>query len=317
MNKRLALKALASVLFVLFAISLANAQNARTWVASFGSDGNTGTGCARLLPCLTFQAALSVTNPFGEIDAVDAGDFGRVTITKSVVIDGNGFAKITGNAGGNAVGVAAGPNDVIILRGLAMTGISGAGVSTFGIQFSAGKALHVEDCQIVGFDFAGIDFEPGAALSELYVSGTAISNQFATGVSAGILLRSTAGTSTARLDSVKVERTNFGVFAANNMKVTATNTSANGNNYGFLANGGGTPAQINLVLCTASNNVVDGVLSEGALSVIRLSLSTVTVNNSFGLRALSGGAILTPTVPNNVVQGNATNGTPTGSFPLT
>lgn len=316
MNKRFALKALASVLFVLFAISLANAQNARTWVASFGLDANAPGGCTRAAPCATFQAAFSVTNSFGEIDAVDAGDFGRVTITRSVVIDGNGFAKITGNVSGNAVGVAAGANDVIVLRGLAMTGISGLGVSRSGIEFSAGKALHVEDCQIFGFDFAGIDFEPGAALSELYVSGTAISNQFATGISAGIVLKSTAGTSTARLDRVRVERTNFGVFAANNMKVTANNTSANGNNYGFLANGGGAPAEINLVLCTASNNIVAGVQSEGASSVIRLSSSTVTVNTT-GLKTLSGGSILTPTVPNNVVQGNGVNGTGTGTFPLT
>lgn len=314
MNKRLALKALASVLFVLFAISLANAQNPRTWVASGGSDVG---GCTRVAPCATFQYALSVTDALGEIDAVDSGDFGRVTIAKSVTIDGNGFAKITGNAGGNAVGINAGPNDVIVLRGLALGGVgAGGGVSTFGIQFSAGKALHVEDCQIVGFNLAGIDFEPAAAGSELYVSGTSISNIFATGSSAGIFLRSTAGTSVAKIDRVRLERAGFGLEAMNNMKVTATNTSATGNNsIGFFANGGGAPVEMNLVLCTASNNTVAGVQSSGALSVIRLSSSTVTVNG-LGLASVSGGSIFTALPANNVVQGNGVNGTGTGTFPL-
>jgi hypothetical protein len=40
-------------------------------------------------PCLTFAAALAQTAAGGEIDVLDPGDFGPVTITKSVSIYGD------------------------------------------------------------------------------------------------------------------------------------------------------------------------------------------------------------------------------------
>ena len=61
--------------------------NSRTWVsAASGSDSNP---CTRASPCLTFAAALAQTEAGGEIDVLDPGDFGPVTITKSVSIYGD------------------------------------------------------------------------------------------------------------------------------------------------------------------------------------------------------------------------------------
>jgi hypothetical protein len=65
----------------------AQAQATRTWVSGVGSDAN---ACTRTAPCLTFAGAIAKTAAGGEIDALDPGGFGTLTITKSITIDGGG-----------------------------------------------------------------------------------------------------------------------------------------------------------------------------------------------------------------------------------
>src|SRR2546423_10934046 len=64
------------------------AQATRTWVSGVGDDANP---CSRTAPCKTFAGAISKTATGGEIDALDPGGFGGVTITKSITLDGGGF----------------------------------------------------------------------------------------------------------------------------------------------------------------------------------------------------------------------------------
>ena len=65
----------------------AHAQATRTWVSGVGDDANP---CSRTAPCLTFAGAITKTAAGGEIDALDPGGFGTLTITKSITIDGGG-----------------------------------------------------------------------------------------------------------------------------------------------------------------------------------------------------------------------------------
>src|SRR6201987_5279563 len=67
--------------------SAAQAQATRTWVSGVGDDANP---CSRTAPCKTFAGAISKTAAGGEIDALDPGGFGGVTITKAITIDGGG-----------------------------------------------------------------------------------------------------------------------------------------------------------------------------------------------------------------------------------
>ena len=62
----------------------ARAQAPRTWVSGVGDDVNP---CSRTAPCKTFAGAISKTATFGEINCLDSGGFGAVTITKSIGID--------------------------------------------------------------------------------------------------------------------------------------------------------------------------------------------------------------------------------------
>src|SRR5262245_23923450 len=54
------------------------AQATRTWVSGVGNDANP---CSRTAPCKTFAGAISKTAIGGEIDALDPGGYGTITIT--------------------------------------------------------------------------------------------------------------------------------------------------------------------------------------------------------------------------------------------
>src|SRR5579864_4117702 len=137
---------------VLLWAGLAGAQASRTWVSGVGDDANP---CSRTAPCKTFAGAISKTAAGGEIDALDPGGFGALTITKAITIDGGGgqVASVL-VSGTNGIVVQAGPSDVIILRNLRINGI-GTGIN--GIRFLTGKALSVENCDIFGFTTNGVD----------------------------------------------------------------------------------------------------------------------------------------------------------------
>src|SRR5437667_1735900 len=72
----------------LFFAGTAHAQATRTWVSGVGDDANP---CSRTAPCKTFAGAISKTAPGGEINVLDPGGFGAVTITKSITISSEGF----------------------------------------------------------------------------------------------------------------------------------------------------------------------------------------------------------------------------------
>src|SRR5215471_9230923 len=74
---------LASALLALVFMSPAYAQATRTWVSGVGDDANP---CSRTAPCKTFAGAISKTAASGEINCLDPGGFGAVTITKSITI---------------------------------------------------------------------------------------------------------------------------------------------------------------------------------------------------------------------------------------
>ena|SRR6516162_3473324 len=68
---------------MLLVASSASAQATRTWVSGVGDDANP---CSRTAPCKTFAGAISKTAAAGEINVLDPGGFGAVTITKSIRI---------------------------------------------------------------------------------------------------------------------------------------------------------------------------------------------------------------------------------------
>src|SRR5215472_7956708 len=83
LTRRLLTAASAAIIALAFS-SIASAQATRTWVSGVGDDANP---CSRTAPCKTFAGAISKTAAGGEIDCLDPGGFGAVTITKSITLD--------------------------------------------------------------------------------------------------------------------------------------------------------------------------------------------------------------------------------------
>jgi hypothetical protein len=141
----------------LFAASL-EAQATRTWVSGVGDDVNP---CSRTAPCKTFAGAISKTAANGEINVLDPGAYGAVTITKSIIIrnEGGFTAGVLATLGSSGIIVNdTTGNAVVELHGL---DIHGAASGASGIRFLAGKSLVVEDCAIRNFSTGkGIDFVP-------------------------------------------------------------------------------------------------------------------------------------------------------------
>ncbi len=80
------------------------AQASRTWVSGVGDDVNP---CSRTAPCKTFAGAISKTAAGGEIDVLDPGGFGGVTITKSIAIENDGAIAGVLVSGTNGIVVSA------------------------------------------------------------------------------------------------------------------------------------------------------------------------------------------------------------------
>src|ERR1700722_2533390 len=136
----------------------AHAQATRTWVSGVGDDANP---CSRTAPCMTFAGAITKTAAGGEIDALDPGGFGTLTITKSITIDGGGgqVASVL-VSGTNGITVAAGSADYVVLRNVQFQGNLGNGTTGTpglnGIQFPSGAMLAIDNCKIDGISNYGI-----------------------------------------------------------------------------------------------------------------------------------------------------------------
>jgi hypothetical protein len=142
-------------LLVLACSSLASAQATRTWVSGVGDDANP---CSRTAPCKTFAGAISKTADGGEINCLDPGGFGTVTITKSLKIDCDQVGGIL--SGGISGIIINNANAVVILRSLEINGtlptsVGGAAGTGNGIRILAAKFVHIEDLHIAGFSGTG------------------------------------------------------------------------------------------------------------------------------------------------------------------
>ena len=124
--------------FCLFAAA-AGGLNAQTWVASTGSD--TSTCGARTSPCATFAQAFSLAPVGGIIKAADAGNFGSLTITHAITIDGSGVAVASGFTG---FFITAGASDRVSIQDLKINATSAAISAPISVQ------LYLYNIAIVG-----------------------------------------------------------------------------------------------------------------------------------------------------------------------
>ena len=158
------------VLCFSFASMTAMSQATRTWVSGVGDDANP---CSRTAPCKTLAGAISKTATGGEINVLDPGGFGAVTITKSITIDGGGVIGSILSSGTNGIIVNA-PNSLVTIRNFSING-AGTTLGINGIRVLAIKKLLVENCSLSNFSANGIDFNSTTA-AEIMINNTTITN---------------------------------------------------------------------------------------------------------------------------------------------
>jgi hypothetical protein len=252
----------------------AQAQATRTWISGVGDDANP---CSRTAPCKTFAGAISKTATGGEIDALDPGGFGALTITKPITLDGGGgqVASVL-VAGTNGIVVAAG-SGTVILRNLRINGIS-SGLD--GVLFSSGSSLLVENCEIFGFTLNGIHIAPSTGTSHVVIQGTTVYNN----TQGGLQVKPTGGATTVSVTGVQANSNGFGI--------------------GVDTTGGGTASTI-IDRTTISENSGNGIQATGANSAAQINNSTLT-HNTNGVNITSPADVRTFTT-NVIVQNSSAN----------
>jgi hypothetical protein len=322
MNKfRFTIKVFAIAIFMFAFASLAQAQATRTWVSGVGDDANP---CSRTAPCKTFAGSISKTAVGGEINCLDSGGFGSVTITKSMTIKCEGviggvLAAGTFGININDSGSATPGTAIVTISGL---DIEGFGTGTNGIQFISGGVLHVHKTQIRNFRQSGaggngISFTPSSGAPKLFVADSYITDNGSTSTTGGIVVRPTGtGNANVTINRTQIENNSSGIIAdgssstgiAVNVSVRDCLVGGSGNDgiagitIGGHAGVGGT---VENTMVTA--NVGSGISANGAAvsgsgsAIIHVDRSAITLNVA-GITNTGAGQVRSFTT--NLVSGN-------------
>jgi hypothetical protein len=281
-TNRLILAALGSAFSLLLFAAPAQAQATRTWVSGVGDDVNP---CSRTAPCKTFAGAISKTAINGEINALDPGGFGALTITKSINVDCHEVLAglTTGTGTGFVVSIAAGNvNDPlrtarirnVNIHGGGLSGTIGTRLGINGIRIDNAAQVSIEDCHITDFTQNGIRDQRTTG-GRLTVSNTTVRNCTSTG------LLSNPSSGSTKIDS------------------SISNLIAEGNGTGVtVANGG----LMSLTHCVVSNNTSNGLDAEGSTSTMMIDNSLVSNNGAAGLFTAASGTLR---VSNTDIANNA------------
>jgi hypothetical protein len=277
----------------------------RTWVSGVGSDANP---CSRTSPCQTFAAALANTAINGEINCIDPGGFGTVTITQSVTIDctGNYASILAGSGTGVIVNIPTSPDDPhrsVRLRGLAING-TGLGTRTGidGIRVVSASSVFVEDTVIGEFTQTGVKVATTSETVNLTLDNVTIRNINTNGVS----MTTTKGQVVASFNNVRIDATSVAIAALGLARANVDNVMLVHNSTGIMTTGSDNIINVDNTKISYAKTGVKGL--DG--STVRISNSVITQNET-GLA--SGGSIVS--MSGNSLTGNTTDGAFTGTVP--
>jgi len=312
MITRLTFKSIAAVVVLLCACALASAQATRTWVSGVGDDANP---CSRTAPCKTFAGAISKTATGGEIDVLDPGGFGAVTITKSISIEACCIAGVL-VSGTNGIQVSAPAGSFVVLRGLTFDGL---GTGLAGIKFNSGTSLYVEDCTINNFTAMGIDFSSTTPNSFLFVKDTKIRNCFGANSGAIDIRPGGGGSASATIDNVRAEGNNLGFKVEDNSKATFRNCIASGNaanGFIVLSNTGAAATmdiENSMSVYNGTNGVRAAANAAGTGAVARISNMRIAGNGTGISTGTTGGGTANVNSFTPADNKNTDFGAPTGA----
>jgi len=293
-----------TALMLLVSAGAANAQATRTWVSGVGDDANP---CSRTAPCKTFAGAISKTATGGEINVLDPGGFGAVTITKSITISSENFeggVLVSGTSGIviNAAGAA------VTLRGLDINGVN---TGIHGVNVISVGTLHIENTTIREFSTNGSNgvlvAPNGAGTTNLIMDNVILTENGGSASGNAITIQPAGGAKVnAIFNNVRLSNNASGFrFDGSNGAITAeirNSDSSTALRAGLSAVG------TNIVNVLASDSGftanASGVIANGTGVSIRLTRSVVT-GNTTGLTITAGaiGSYLDNEIDNNTSDG--------------
>jgi hypothetical protein len=299
MNKMVTRLSLFVLMFLLVTMS-ASAQATRTWVSGVGDDVNP---CSRTAPCKTFAGAISKTASGGEIDVLDPGGFGTVTVTKPMTFDGTGtFASSLASATTAFLINSSVANSTVVIRGISINGAGTTlGVNGVRVLTNAGATInvHIEDCVIFNFSNRGVTVETSAT-ANLFIRNTTIRN-----CNEGVGSVPTAGQVGVHIENSKIDgNTLWGVNLDNRTKASIVGTSMNHNTAGILASQ--STVEVDCDRCDMNFNQHGIFAGNGGAPMVRLTHCMITGNTTNGVN-LGGGTVRGFT--SNLIEGNAGNNT--------
>jgi hypothetical protein len=295
---------LAAASVVAFA-SVANAQATRTWVSGVGDDANP---CSRTAPCKTFAGAISKTATGGEINVIDPGGFGAVTITKSITIDGAGTQAgiLALNTNGIIIN---GAGATVNLRNLSIDGAGGTVGN--GIRILQAGGVNIDNVTLMNFagsgtNGRGVTIETTTSAVRVNVSNSLIYNMENHGIDSS----PTAGNVILVVDNTSIARGGQAGINLRELTAASINRSALTNN----RNSGGVRLELTTATATISGSLLANnaagitLAAAGGAPTVFLYGSTVTNNTTAGLQIGSG---TITSLGNNIIRNNAGNQTPT------
>jgi hypothetical protein len=318
MKKSAFFSVLLGTLFIVgLAIAPAHAQATRTWVSGVGDDANP---CSRTAPCKTWAGAISKTAAGGEIDALDPGGFGGVTITKAITLDGGGgqVASIL-VSGTNGITIAANQStDVVIIRNLRLNGIvqTGSGGTT-GVAINSALKVVFEKCDIFGFQNAAIQVSVSSGTLALKVQETTLNNNgggITSKPSGGATVNASIERTHADMNTgagVRVDGTGGG---SSNVAISDSSLSLNGSNGLNAVSGPSGNVKVDLTRVVAANNASAALQSNnstGGTSMVTVGQSMLS-NNATAWSVVSSGQLLS--FGNNQVTGPVGTGPTAGGI---
>ena len=298
MKTRLASVAAIAIAATMGYAAPASAQATRTWVSGVGDDVNP---CSRTAPCKTFAGAISKTAAGGEINCLDPGGFGAVSIIKSMTISCP-YTEGGALAGGNGITFnMPATTDVGFIRGLDIFGVN---PPTHGVRFVNNGSLHIEDCTIRRFNAAnsfGVSFQPSGT-SALFISRTTIASNGNGATGGGILIQPTStGNARVTLDRVNIlNNANQGlrVDSTSNtgslgLTVVILDSNISGNGAGVVLVRGAATNNVNVMMTDSviANNTGGAIVGNGGV-FMRVGNTSITGNTS-GVTAAGGAQLLT------------------------
>jgi hypothetical protein len=229
MMKALFSKVLAIASVAILCAAPAHAQATRTWVSGVGDDANP---CSRTAPCKTFAGAMPKTAAGGEINALDPGGFGAVTITKSISIISEIEAGVAAS-GTTGIIVNVADTDKVLIQGLDIDGL-GTGVN--GIQIIGGGKTTILKCSIRNFTGNGINLV-GTANARAVIDDTVLLNN-----AGGLNILGVSGAFNFAFlkNSLLDSNTSFATQTAGPSQLVLLGTTLIGSPSSILATGGAT-----------------------------------------------------------------------------